>query len=126
MNNEDIFSKLLHKITKLENKFNKVIKQQNYILDKNRFHEREINQQDIEEQKFENETFIERQSDSMSRGVFRNSNEVAGLALTDDLRNYNLDEDTDEYYNNCQDSLRSYNNQNDIFKTSSVSIYDGE
>ena len=52
-------------------------------------------------------------------------NEDAGLALTDDLRNYNFD-DTDEYCYNCQDSLRSYNNQNDIFKTSSVSIYDGE
>ena len=72
LNNEDIISKLLNKITELENKFNIVIEQQNYILDENRFHEREINQQDIEEQKSENETFIERQPDSMSRGAFRN------------------------------------------------------
>ena len=90
-------------------------------------YENKIQQQEIERLnkiiQGQNEAFIKGQNDQNSRNVLIDGHENAGLTMTELQRNYDFIEvqDFDSQY-----SLREQNMRNNIFKSNSVSIYDGE
>ena len=95
------------------------------LLYENRIKQQEIERLNkiIQEQKAKNEAFIKGQNDQNSRNVLIDGHENAGFIMTEIERNYEFIEvqDFDSEY-----SLREQNRKYDIFKSTSVSIYDGE